>query len=515
MLRPIHVVCLFAVLSISHLGWVSSVRAETQEVSRSDLHAFGLQQLKDGVKEFTLSNGLRVLMYRRGEAPVFSGVVGVRVGGSDETLGKTGISHMFEHMAFKGTSSIGTRDFAKEKPLLEELESLARISPAPSKLPAEQRARWETIQKELAALWTTEEFTREYEKQGASGMNATTDTELTRYFESMPRNAFEFWCEMESARLLDPVMRQFYQERDVVMEERRMRTEDSPDGALYEKMLGVAFTKHPYRFPVIGHARDIQGLTASDVDTFRRTYYVPSNIVIALVGDVDPERDMPMLERYFGRLAPGPTPPRPTAVEPPQTKERRFSISFPASPMMMVAYHKPIYPHPDDAPLSVLAEIVAGSTISPLYTELVKKSRIAAGVDVFEAPGMAYPNLLLFGLTPRAPHTNQELLSAFDTVVADFRARGPSEEQLAIAKRAMQTAFLAKMKSSTSLAIDLASTALVNGSWQAVLDWFDQVTQVSVADVQRVANTYLQHQRRTVGALESAPAKRSAAHPKL
>ncbi|NDC37684.1 MAG: insulinase family protein [Proteobacteria bacterium] len=490
---------------------VAPLVAISEEVIGADSPAIGLRQLQQGVQEFTLSNGLRVLVYRRGDAPVFSGVVGVRVGGSDEQLGKTGISHMFEHMAFKGTSTIGTRDYARERPLLQELEELAQISAAPAKLPADKRVRWEQIHKELSALWTTEEFTREYEKQGVAGMNATTDTELTRYFESLPRSAFEFWCQMESARLLDPVMRQFYPERDVVMEERRMRTEDSPDGALYEKLLGVAFSKHPYRFPVIGHARDIQGLTATDVDNFRRRYYVPSNIVIALVGDVDAQRDRPMLERYFGRLAPGPTPLRPAEVEPAQRAERRFSIRFPASPMMLLGYHKPIYPHPDDAAISVMTEILAGSSISPLYTELVKNSKIALSVGADEGPGSAYPNLLIFALTPRAPHTNAKLLSAFDSVLKQFIEAGPTEEQLAIAKRAMETAFLSKMKSSLSLAVDLASMELIHGSWRAVIDWFDQVLRVSTADVQRVARTYLRSESRTVGALEkSAPSAKKA-----
>jgi predicted Zn-dependent peptidase len=502
--KAMHLLKLFSLSTLLFLV-PGIVCAEPARLSPSEV---GLTQLRKGVQEFTLSNGLKVLMYRRGIAPVFSGVVGVREGGSDEQPGMTGISHMFEHMAFKGTSQIGTRDFKREKPLLEELEKIVSSVPRGSQLSGEKRQRWDEIHAELAKLWTTEEFTRAYEKEGATGINATTDTELTRYFESMPSAAFEFWCRMESARIIDPVMRQFYQERDVVMEERRMRTEDSPEGKLYEEMLGVAFKRHPYRFPVIGYSEDIRSLTATDLERFRKTYYVPSNIVISLVGDVDETRDRPLLERYFGRIPTGPKPPRPSEVEPPQLEERQFTTHFPASPLMYVGYRKPVYPNADDAALSVMAEMLAGSSISPLYTELVKKKKVALSVDVSEAPGVAYPNLLIFSLVPKSPYSNNQLLESFDEVLTSFKEQGVAEDRLEIAKRAMATDFLAKMKSNLSLAIDLASTELVHGSWQVIIDWFEQVMRVSPDDVQRVARQYLVAESRTVAKLESTESQR-------
>jgi len=277
-----------------------------------------LARLGESVRFTTLSNGIRVVMYRRGVAPVFAGAVGVRVGGSDEKPGYTGIAHMLEHMAFKGTSRIGTRDYGREKKLLAELERLVAEQDVDGVIPTAVRARWEEIHAELEKLWISEEFTRLFEERGASEMNATTDSELTRYFTNMPRGAFEFWCRLESERILDPAMRQFYRERDVVMEERRMRSDDSPGGRLYEKLLGITFLEHPYQNPVIGYARDISRLTASATQEFHRRYYVPGNIAISIVGDVNPERDLPILERYFGRIPPGPMPERPIAVEPPQ-----------------------------------------------------------------------------------------------------------------------------------------------------------------------------------------------------
>lgn len=485
-------------------GFISSgflcagVASAQQEDSRSVLN-----EVLNKARYHVLSNGIRVILYRRGIAPVFGGAVVVRVGGTDEQLGETGISHMLEHMAFKGTPVVGTKDYEREKKLLARLEEIAKASDAGLQMNESQKAEWESIGAELTKLWENGEFTREYEKRGASGMNATTDKEFTKYFNNFPRSAFEFWCWMESERLLRPVMRQFYQERDVVMEERRMRFEDDPEGKLYERLLGVSFLMHPYRNPVIGYDFDIKRLTASRVDEFRRRYYVPENIVVSVVGDVNPESDIAMIEQYFGRLPTGKTPPRPIVEEPPQQGERRLVLETKNSPQLAIAYHKVPYPHPDDPPLSLMQEILGGSSISPLQKELVKKRQIASSVDIEEAPGQAYPNLILVALTVKRPHTNQELLQAFDGLVEKFKQQGVSEENLMIAKRSIAMEYLGHMRSNLSLALDFASSELLYDDWKTLLHWYDQVMAVTSADVKRVANQYLVKDSRTIGFLET------------
>lgn len=463
-----------------------------------------LLQLESGVRMTTLPNGLRVFFYRRGVAPVFSGVVAVRVGGSDEPDGITGASHLFEHMAFKGTSMVGTRDYTREKPLLARLEQIAAsVDGRIEQLGAELAQEWEKVHEQLRELWVEEALSREFDKRGAVGLNATTDKELTRYFESLPRAAFEFWCALESRRILDPVMRQFYQEREVVMEERRMRYEDDPGGRLYEKLLSTAYTAHPYRNPIIGYQSDLERLTAERVRQFRAPYYVASNIVIALVGDVDAERDLPMVERYFGALPAGQRPARPTAVEPKQTEQREVVVEMNSAPEIMLAYHKVNYPHPDDAAISIASEILAGSRVSPLYEELVKKRRVATTVGSEEGPGFAYPNLLYFYASPRSPHSNAEVLEAFDSVLEGVRARGVTEQQLAIAKRSIAMEYLLRMSSDMSLALDLASSELLYDDWKSTLSWFHEAMSVSTEDVQRVIQQYLRPSNRTIGRVES------------
>lgn len=480
------------------------------ETSREDPRG-ALGQLASDAKFFRLSNGIRVILYRRGVAPVFAGVVAVRVGGTDEQVGNTGISHMFEHMAFKGTPTVGSKNYAREAKLLAQIEEIMQRSGGGGKLSPDEQQRLEKINEELKSLWVLNEFSREYEKRGASEMNATTDKELTKYFVNLPRASFDFWCRMESDRLLYPVMRQFYQERDVVREERRMRFEDDPQGKLYESLLATAYQRHPYRNPIIGYDFDIERLTASQTDAFRRKYYVPSNIAISVVGDVDPVRDIVALERCFGRIpAAQETITRPEIREAPQEGERRVTLKASASPQFFVAYHKPNYPHPDDPAISVLGEILVGGRTSPVYTELVKRRRLASDVGHEEAPGLAYPNLMLFYATVKSPHTNDEVLKAFDEVIEDFSDGPVSEEKLEIAKRAVAMGYLTHMKSSLSLAQDFASSELLFDNWKASLTWYDEVVAVTAADVQRIAKTYLREETRTIGLLETIGGGESA-----
>lgn len=463
-----------------------------------------LQALKQHVVKLTLPNGLRILLYRRGIAPVFSGVVSVGVGGVDEVPGETGISHMFEHMAFKGTPEIGTKDFEKEKELLAKLEEIVGEGRDLRTLtPAEQRT-WEEATQSLSALWDNEQFSIEYTKRGAEGLNATTDKEQTRYFVSLPRTSLEFWCFMESERLLRPVMRQFYQERDVVLEERRMRFENEPSGRLYEAMLQKAFTIHPYRNPVIGYQEDIMALTATKLDAFRKRYYVPSNIVISIVGDIDPEKDISMIEKYFGRLPTAARPAKPEVVEPEQSAERRFSISADAAASFMIAYRKPHFPSPEDAKITVLSEVLNGSSQSPLFTDLVKKGRYAAGIEHEEGPGVEYPNLLLFSIAPKAPFSNQQVLEKFDESLNRFLRNGAPPDLLAMAKRSIASEYLGQMRSDLSLASSLAGTELQFGDWSAMVDWYDQAMKVSMKDVRAMGRKYLKPQNRIVGFLEGA-----------
>lgn len=460
-----------------------------------------LPTITERVTERTLSNGLPVLFYKRGSAPIFSAVTTVRVGGVDEKTGATGISHLLEHMAFKGTPSIGTRDYRREKPLLKKQERLREIARSRA-LSDKERSELSRVEAELAEVWLPQQLDRELDRRGVVGLNATTSKEVTSYFLSLPRGAFEYWAWLESDRLVRPVMRLFYEERDVVLEERRMRYENDPEGKLYENLLATAFTTHPYRQPVIGYEEDLLRLKASDLAAFHRQYYAANRMSLAIVGDVDPDRDLPVIERYFGRLPAGGPKEDKRPQEPPQSEERRLVLKLKSAPRLAIAYHKPAYPHPDDPALSVLEELLAGGTVSPLYQQLVKGRGVATSVSVTEAPGSLDPNLIVFDVVPRSDVGNQPNLAAFDEVIERILKEGVEPRAVELAKRTIARGFLDNLRSSSSIAETLSSSKTLYGDWRVMFRWFEETMAVTPEEVNRVARLYLQRSNRTIGTIE-------------
>ena len=492
------------------LLFVFTLQLQAEPVDTRDAFA----QFQSAVRMVKLENGLRVLFYRRDVAPVFSGTVAVRVGGSDEQVGQTGIAHMLEHMAFKGTPEIGTKDFAREQELLAELETVERRALPDGSLTKDDQEQFNELRRQLEGVWITNAFTREYEERGASNMNATTDSDLTRYFVDLPRASFEFWCKMEAARIAQPVMRQFYQERDVVLEERRMRVDDDPEGKMYDLLLSTAFRVHPYRNPVIGYPFDLKRLTATELTDFHKTYYSPSNIVVALVGDVNAEADLSIVQRYFGRIPAGAPPPRPRAVEPVQKGERTATLREQAAPQMIVAYHKPNYPHPDDPPISVATEILASGQTSRLIRSLVTQKRLAASIAQDEGPGAAYPNLTMFWIRPAGTASYEKVLSDFDAEISRLASEGPTAEELDRTKRELAVEYLRGFQSNSALGIHLATSELLYDDWKAAFTWLEQAMAVSADDVKQMVAKYLTHDNRTVVTLMPAAQPENARRQK-
>src|SRR5712691_383682 len=296
------------------------------------------QSLKDfekKVTDFTLPNGVRFLIVERHEAPVVSFHTYVNVGSVDDPGGETGLAHMFEHMAFKGTDTIGTRNWPEEKKALDAIEQVYdRLDAERRKGLRADKRRVEAIEAELKEAITKadgfvepSEYDRIVEANGGVGLNASTGEDSTNYFYSFPANRLELWFLLESERFLRPVFREFYKERDVVREERRMRVESSPQGKLVESLLSTAFAAHPYRVMPGGWASDIEGLRRTDAEEFYKQYYAPSNITIGIAGDVSPADARRLAEKYFGRIPKGTTPPRIRTVEPDQQGEKRVAVA--------------------------------------------------------------------------------------------------------------------------------------------------------------------------------------------
>ena len=477
--------------------FVNTLFAELPEATEA------MDKLKSEVKFHTLSNGMRVIFYSRGDAPVFGGVIGVGVGGVDEPVGKTGIAHMLEHMAFKGDKEIGTKDYGRERKLLEELEEIAMASDAANDFNPEQQRRWKEIDQELNTIWEHEEFSRLYRLAGSVDLNAMTSADYTGYVVNLPTRAFEFWCKMESERLKPPVMRQFYSERDVVMEERRMRFDDSPTGRLYELMLNTAFSVHPYRSPLIGYPQDISHLLATETLEFHQKYYVPSNIVIGVVGALDPDKHLDMIEKYFGVIETGPYPPRPTQIEPEQVGPKTVTYYADAAPYISIAYHKPNTPDQDDATLTVMADILTQSALSRFYKRFVEEKKLASAIGSYQAPGDRYPNLLVFSAPLTVGTSPEKFLSEFEAAIEEFKLKGPSEAELSRVKRSLAMNMIISTEGNLSLARELVMWELSeNSSWTSKFSWFDQAMAVSAEDIILAARKYLVPQSRTVAMLK-------------
>jgi predicted Zn-dependent peptidase len=451
----------------------------------------------------TLDNGLKVIIYKRDYAPIFSGVVAVNVGGVDEIPGKTGLAHILEHMAFKGTSTFGSKNFSRERKLLQRLETLILASDSGNNPTPEQQQEITEVSEQLNDLVDRDNtLDKIYSRLGEVGLNATTSKELTNYFVSLPKNVFPTWCWLEAERIKRPVFREFYKERDVVMEERRMRFDDDPGQQLYQMILAQSFTLHPYRDPVIGYAEDLKRLTATDTKIFHKQYYIPNNMVVSLVGDLDPETTFKQVEACFGDLKPGPIPPRVKAIEPTQKGERQFTLTVDAERQLGIAYHKPNYPNPEDLPLMLWLELQLSGSTSPLYRELVLKRKLATSVDYFEAPGSKFPNLYIIAAIPNGDVSNKTLLAGIDEVLDSELAKPIDVERLKIIKRRMLVQHLSGLGSNLGLALNFAESELIYGDWKINLKWIANLEQITPAEILSVARKYLVRSNRTIGFLE-------------
>lgn len=466
-----------------------------------------LDRVAEKISEFTLDNGLKFIVLERHTAPVVSFLTYADVGGANEPEGKTGVAHFLEHLAFKGTQRIGTRNYRAEKELLEQLDRLdaqIRTATAAGKTAEAQRLQTEFEKTEAAAaeLVVQNELGQIVEQSGGVGLNATTSADATRYFYSFPSNKLELWMSLESERFLEPVFREFYREKQVILEERRMRTDNSPIGTMIEEFLQTAFVEHPYRQPVIGYPEDLVNLRREDVQEFFETYYVPNNLTIAVVGDVDPENVRQLAETYFGRYQAGPTPPEVDKTEPPQTEPRQVVVRFPSEPWYLEGYHRPAINHPDNVVYELLAQILSSGRTSRLYKSLVEEQQVALtaqGLNGF--PGEKYENLMLFyGLT--APgHTVEEVAAALQEQINRLTVEEVSTEELERVKTQARAGVLRSLASNQGMASLLVEYQIKTGNWRNLFQELEQIAAVTPKDILRVSRQTFRTENRTVGLL--------------
>ncbi|HNT33519.1 MAG TPA: pitrilysin family protein [bacterium] len=467
------------------------------------------ESLADRVVEHRLDNGMTFLLLQRPEAPVLSAHIRFRAGGVNEPMGKTGIAHLLEHMAFKGTRHLGTNNFRAEHRLLERIEQLGERLTAeialgakgdPEKIAA-MREQLNQLHLEGDQYLVKEEIWDTYLQNGAQGLNASTSKDVTSYYVSLPSNRLELWALIESQRMMESVMREFYRERDVVAEERRRGYEDRPDGKLYERFISAAFIAHPYGNPTIGWMSDIQTLTIRDAESFFNHYYVPSRAVAAIVGDIDIEKTVAIVEKYFGRIPSKPEPLEQITQEPEQGGEKRIVVEFDAEPQILIGFQKPTLPEFDDYVFDVIDGLLTRGRTSRLYTRLVKQDQVATRVYSFGAPGSIYPNLFVIGSAPRHPHTSEEVEKIVFEELGRMAQENVTERELLKVKNQLKADFLRDLRSNNGLADKLSYFEVVGAGWRYPIEWVDVIERVTPDDVRRVASQYFSRSNTTVATL--------------
>ncbi|MBI4378078.1 MAG: insulinase family protein [Nitrospinae bacterium] len=473
------------------------------------------EPLEKRIIEYTLKNGMKLLLLKRPYSPTVATNILFKVGSVDEITGMTGTAHLLEHMLFKGTEILGTRDYEKEKSLLDKMDKIAMQLDNENKkgikadrdLIERLKNDLRKVQEEHQKFVVKDEFASIYSKHGGIGYNAGTSRDVTSYVISLPSNKVELWTAIESDRMKNPVLREFYSERDVVMEERRMSYDNDPEGSLFENFVAAAYSAHPYRVPTIGWMSDIRFLHKKKVEEFLKTYYAPNNCFVAVVGDIDPEKVIKMMEKYFGDIPPQNIPERVWTEEPEQIGERRIEVEFDANPSIVIGYHKPTLPHDDDYIFDVIDFILGSGRTSRLYKKMVEEKRIALSVHTYSMPGSRYPNLFAFNGVPRAPHTVQELEDTFYEEVERLKNEPVSQKELEKVINHLEAGLIRQLASNRGMSDTLTYYQAIADDWRYMITHVDKIRKITPEDIMNVVRKYFKKSNRTVGILVKKEAK--------
>jgi len=441
---------------------------------------------------------MKFLVYERHQVPTFAGMIMVKVGSIDENKGETGLAHFFEHMAFKGTTIIGTKDYEKEKVILEKMDKIgdklsneyAKGKKANPQIIDELKSELKILQQEASKYIVKDEIDKIYSENGGEYLNAATSNDFTTYFVMLPSNRLELWFSMESERFKNPVLREFYTERDVIAEERRMWEDNDPEGYLTEEFNGIAFLTSQYRHPVVGYMEDINTYTKDKAMNFYRTYYVPNNMMAALVGDVKLEEVKKLAVKYFSDLKPSLTPPnKPVYIEPKQRGERRVKIFFDAEPQIMIGYHIPEYSEKDNIILDAISIILTGGKSSRLVKDLVNERKSAVSVNSENNyPGIRSESLFILQALPKYPNTNEDIEKAIKQHLEKLKKEPISQQELEKMINIAEATLYRGMTSNIFIAWRILQGSLLANDVDAELKRVNMLKTMTPEDIMSVAN---------------------------
>ncbi|MDY0296107.1 MAG: pitrilysin family protein [Acidobacteriota bacterium] len=493
--------------------WVALILLATTWLAAAD---FDPSRIQDRIHEFTLENGLKFILLEDHSVPIASFVTFVNVGGSDERIGIFGISHFLEHLAFKGTSEVGTTDIKAERRLMAEMDQVFdRILAEKDSLEPDQaridalNAELEKLKQEAGRYVKSNDFTAVLTRNGVVGLNAGTSKDYTVYFYSLPSNRLELWAYLESARFTDPVFREFYKERGVIMEERRVVTENQPTGKLIEELQAIAFKDHPYHVSVIGPMSNIEHITRKDVyDYFHKNYHA-GNMVVGVAGDVTPKQLRSMADKYFARIPAGKPNPLVFTDEKTQLGEKTVTIFEETQPWLVLGYHIPSQTHPDFTRVQVLNYLLTTGRSSRLNQRMVKQEKSALAVASFAGfPGSKYPGLYLVLALPNSGKTTDELLTTIDEEVEKLKNEPVSAEELDSAKTRMKVSVMRQMQNDLYFMMGLLQSEMLQGSWRKTFDAIKEIDAVTAEDIRELAGKYLLRSNRTIARIEKKQAEK-------
>lgn len=489
------------------------------------------------VREETLSNGMRLLIVERHDSPTIACGWVARVGSVNEHPGITGISHLFEHMMFKGTTTIGTSNYAKGQEVRNQQDAIfAEMREEYRELrqkllrgeisgsiydPENQTPRLKELRAQLEKLFAEEkkyivkdELDQIYTSEGGAGLNAFTTEDQTGYFITVPSNKLELWFWLESDRLLNPVFREFYSERDVVREERRLRVESTPTGRLDELFNAMFWESAPYSWPVIGWASDVEAITREQAENYFSIYYAPNNITAILVGDVNPDQAVQLAEQYFGRIPRGKVPPpEMITFEVNQSAEKRTTGEADTNPTVTVRYHTPPFDHKDTFPLEILAQALNGRT-GRLYKSLVEGKQLAVGQPRAQLGTNKYGGYLELSAEVKDGHTHQDVEDAVLAELERLKTEPIQDHELQKLKNNELADSFRRLQSNFYLLLQLIFYDS-NGDWHYINESSPKLLAVTATDIQRVADQYLTTENRTVAWYQRKKGAQSEEDPEL
>ena len=482
------------------------------------LTAFQLFAQKVPVVEKTLSNGMKFLMVERHDDPAIAGGWVVHVGSANERPGITGIAHLFEHMMFKGTPAIGTTNYQRDLEIIaaqEKLRDDMRAEEAKMRAayragniddvmkPENKSARYKELETQFNKLIAEQrqilvknEFDKIYRANGGSGMNAFTSTDMTGYFIQVPANKLELWMWMESERLLRPVFREFYAERDVVFEERRMRTESTPLGKFAETFNALFWESHPYGWPIVGWPSDIPSISKAQADEFYATYYAPQNITLILVGDFDVNKAATLAEKYFARIPRGKTAaPDVVTLEVKQPAEKRMYAEAETNPQVDIMWHSVPFGHKDAPALAILAQIHSTRT-GRLYKGLVLTNEVATQTWAWQG-SQKWAGMFNIGGEAREGKKPEDVEVAIYAELDRLKQAEVPAEELQKVKNNFAAGEYRKLTSNMAILMQLIQNEGL-GDWREINEAGPKIQAVTAADVQRVAKQYFTKENRAV-----------------